>query len=127
METKSIFENSKFGDKFRTRDGRMAILWCYHVGNNIIDQAMLILPNISQVLVNGNGKDLNEPYHNTKNDIVAKWQEPINEEELDRLANDYRESKTPVCWWENDGTDCVCESSEIEKAFKLGYRKAKSE
>lgn len=49
----------------------------------------------------------------------------INEEDLDDLAYDYNEERQPHYWWEDDGTVCVCESSEVRKAFEAGYKAAK--
>lgn len=71
----NIFVNAYFGKPYRTRDGRKALVWYYHVGQDIIDQVVLITTNAGQICVEGDGKDINEPYHNTLNDIVSEWQE----------------------------------------------------
>lgn len=111
----NIFENACFGKAYKTRDGRKALLWYYNTGNNVVDQAVLITIGASQILVDGTGKDMNEPYHNTTNDIITEWQSEINEEELDSIAES--------CCIEDEGE---LYSTYLD-GFKAGYRKSKKE
>lgn len=83
----NIFENPYFGKSYKTRDGRKALLWYYHTGNNVVDQAVLITIGASQILVDGTGKDMNEPYNNTTNDIISEWQEEKTLEDVNSLIN----------------------------------------
>lgn len=115
----NIFENTYFGKAYKTRDGRKALVWYYHVGQDVVDQVVLITTNASQILVDGSGKDLNEPYHNTLNDIVSEWQEEINEEELDRISY---ESASPSI---QDGRYGLISLRLYKEGFKAGYIKAK--
>lgn len=68
----NIFENAKFGDKFRTRDGRMAIY-----NGRSIDRYWLIVErhpwNIIGFNSCGRHSGLEEDI-----DIISEWQEPIN-------------------------------------------------
>lgn len=114
----NIFKNTYFGKPYKTRGNRKAILWYYHVGGNVIDQAVLITTNANQILVDGSGKDLSEPYHDTLYDIVSEWQE-VDEDELDKLAKEasyiYSIDETPI------------DVKSLHIGFKTGYRKAKAE
>lgn len=75
----NIFEGAKFGDRFKTRNGRMAIY-----GFPEDERHVLIVENFGAVFrYKDNGVS---NYPNDKIDIIGKWQEPIDEEELDRLA-----------------------------------------
>ena len=46
------------------------------------------------------------------------------QEHLDDLAYDYNEERQHNYWWEDDYTVCVCEASEVRKAFEAGYKAA---
>lgn len=120
----NIFKNAKFGDKFRTRDGRMAIYLC----NNIFDCGKVYVvyegyTHSTRLMKDGHywattGVETND-------DVVGKWQEPINDKKLDELAEEYDEVRQPNYWWTDNGKECVCNSSEVKEAFKSGYSKAK--
>lgn len=112
-----IFKGAKFGDKFRTRNGRIAVLWYYHVGMGIIDQMVFITTGANKLLVDGKGVS----YHNTDDDIVGKWEEPIDEKELDKLA----EESNP-----NTSHGDAYEAGQyfgFDDGFKAGYLKRMEE
>lgn len=103
----NIFENAQFGDKFRTRDGRKFVYLgkikslfsheCAYQG--------LVEDDDLMTYYNEEGKSLYCEYDNSvmsasavefgqvnseedsNDDIIGKWQEPINEKELDELAD----------------------------------------
>ena len=82
-----IFEGAKFGDAFKTKDGRKAIYDGYK--NNY---RFLILDGGFDIICNDDGIDtIND------NDIVGRWVEPIDEKRLDdmasQLADDYCKAK----------------------------------
>lgn len=113
---KNIFEGAKFGDKFRTRDRRMAIYQRKAtIGHFVVTE---------ESVYNYNVYDSGRCHHGIEftDDIISKWEEPINEEELDRLAwkeyPDDDDDDTPI-----NGID----NYELREAFKAGYRKAKEE
>lgn len=78
----NIFENAKFGDRFKTRDGRMAI-YLYERGEKhylIVDTTKNPCP------YRCNGKlDL---YRQSIFDIVSSFRNPISKAELDQKAWD---------------------------------------
>lgn len=118
MEAK-IFKDAKFGDKFRARDGRMAIYWrkldYYH---RLISDELS-----SSLIVRDDGRLQIGENHNS--DIVGEWQEPISEEELDKLV----ESEIQLIKSKSDFDTDVCMIIEKNKSwfidgFERGYRKA---
>lgn len=58
----NIFKNAMFGDCFKTRGGMKAI----YFENNT-----LLIENFGLKSYFSNGKDVNEPYHDTIYDIVT--------------------------------------------------------
>lgn len=109
----NIFENAKFGDKFRTRDGRMAIYWVKAEP----DYNALILDDC-EVICNNEGKEIHY-FASCNMDIASRWQEEINEEELDELANEDAE-KAYILKDSNYNLWYL-----VTETFKRGYRKAK--
>ena len=124
----NIFENAKFGDKFRTRDGRKAIY-----NGRSIDRYWLIVERHPWNMIGfnscGRHSGLEEDI-----DIISEWQEEINEEELDRLAK--QEKMHFVRFKECNGLDLLSKRNKeyadlhniyelMEKMYKAGYRKAK--
>lgn len=72
----NIFEGAKFGDAFKTKDGRKAIYDGYE--NNY---RFLILDGGFDIICNDDGIDtIND------NDIVGRWVEPIDEKTLNDMA-----------------------------------------
>ena len=112
----NIFENAKFGDKFVTRDGRIAIYAYKHEGRHY-----LIVEYYEHIFSwNDNGVS-DAPVQ--KLDIVSEWQEPINDEELDNMATLYRNEVVKSC---NYNKDELC-FLDIDKAYIAGYRAAKKQ
>lgn len=113
----SIFENAKFGDKFKTRDGRMAL---YLEDAATYGKYQLAIDGLAEVFYLISCDDSGMCKQNTDFDIVGKWKEPIDEEELTEMANTYMLHP-----------DRTIESysllTEMMEAFKAGYRKAKEE
>lgn len=109
---KNIFENAKFGDKFRTRDGRMMLYLRQMPDNSDFHEVLDSDINIEHFHSNGQYSE-NYPF---PCDIVSEWQESINEEELDRLAMN-----------EIDRMALTNEEITATKLYKAGYRKAKEE
>lgn len=109
----NIFENAYFGKPYKTRDGRKAIyhgtkkhrssdgkVWIYHylmVEPTAIDmfgEDVVINHYDAYFNDNGVGRFANLKYYkdsgaNAKYDIISEWQEEINKEVLDKLANEY--------------------------------------
>lgn len=117
----NIFENAKFGDKFVTREGKMAIYVAkhedrgYYSGVSTEISHTYALENRCTVhWCNDNGINLSfiEDF-----DIVGRWKEPIDEDCLETLV---------ACYEKENGYYEYC-SEDIEEAYKAGYRKAKEE
>lgn len=116
---KNMFKNAYFGKLYKTRDGNKAI---YIYKETIYPfRHALSLGGVVNAMYKENGLyDMEIEADNYHADIVSEWDEPINEEELDRLA--YTEFYV-------DG-DCPSYESELDifiSAFKKGYQKAKNE
>lgn len=76
----NIFENARFGDKFRTRDGLIGL---FISQNKLGDVVYICQPKgciYCERHVHSNGLCLNGCEDSS--DIIGKWQEPINKEEL---------------------------------------------
>lgn len=106
-----LFEGAKFGDRFVTRDGRNAL---YILKD---DYAMLFAVEGCKCII--------ACYHDgtmmypcdSAYDIISRYVEPIDEDELDRLARIY----------EKQYEYCEYFPEEIMEAFKAGYCLAKYE
>ena len=116
VNMENIFENAKFGDRFKTRDGRMAVYrvcsqnLCFeHANFLIVDKEPIEYAFRDNGLNIGNKHEI---------DIVSRWKEPIDEEKLDKLIDEEivtRYKYSPALL------------SEVVVAFRKGYRKAKEE
>ena len=83
----NIFEGAKFGDAFKTKEGRKAI---YNgCENNLY---FLILDGGLDIICSDDGLDIINDY-----DIVGRWVEPIDEKRFNdmavQLADDYCKDK----------------------------------
>ena len=82
-----IFEGTKFGDAFKTKGGRKAI---YHYYENY---HYLITDDGFGIVCSDDGGDT----ENDCDNIVGRWDEPIDEKRLDdmasQLADDYCKAK----------------------------------
>lgn len=113
---KNIFEGAKFGDKFLTRDGRIALYLheCTRIFGKDCGHHLVIFTDADAYASNGKlwcDKDLKEE---SEYDIVSRYQEPIDEEKLDEVATDYTNNVGQGNW------------QELE-AYKAGFRKAMEE
>lgn len=124
----NIFKNAKFGDKYRTRDGRKAIFLQF---DTIVDEDGKDIGNLAYVYTIQDGEycvnmygydaDINVvPDTNMGYDIVGEWHEEINEEELDKLAHSLEVQQLLTVPWDDCYEECV-------ECFKSGYRKAMEE
>ena len=109
MENK-LFENAKFGDRFVTRDGRNAL----YLSKD--EYAMLFaVEGCNCVIACYHDGTMMYPC-DSDYDIISRYVEPIDEEELDEIAKEY-EKNYPM--------DDPCYSYYCYDGFKAGYRKAK--
>lgn len=122
---KNIFENAYFGKAYKTRDGKKAVLISLSNFSALLSME-LDMSGISSVTIPcGLDGKIRDKFLSSDQDIVSEWEEDIDEEHLDDLAYDYNEERQPNYWWEDDCTVCVCEASEVRKAFEAGYKVAK--
>lgn len=99
---KNIFEGAYLGKAYKTRNGRKAIYIYYGSDVNLpfIERHHLIYEGLNSIQTSN------------YEEIVSEWEEPIDEEELDRLAHEYIDNSLPLL----DGDAISC--------FKASYRKA---
>ena len=92
---KNIFEGAKFGDKFMTRDGKKAIVINLTPHYQGITMALTIEGDKDAFyrFYHEDGTAKKEAGDTDAVDIVSKWKEPIDEEKLDRLYDEYRFNK----------------------------------
>lgn len=90
--SKNIFENAKFGDKFRTRDGRKAV-----VDGSINGFPVFSVEGYDKshgiIYISGDsGTTYLTPWIEDElkgcGDIIGKWHEPVSEWEIERLARE---------------------------------------
>lgn len=113
MEKNNIFDGAYFGKPYRTRDGRKAIYTMMSC-----DSHWLAIQDTSFTWEYNDNGELVSNIDNAM-DIVAEWQEEINEEELDKLAWDLALPK----YIDEFGT----RTYNWVNGFEVGYRKAKEE
>lgn len=127
-----IFENAYFGKPYKTRDGRKVL---YHSYNNIYpdnpyqshhnlilekkdgirDTVWIWCNDYGHVEEHVEGEWLYE----TNSDIVSEWKEPINDDELDKMAEAYAEEfELPA------DVKYACKK-DFKAGFKVCYRRAK--
>lgn len=113
----NIFENAKFGDRFKTRDGRMAVYRVYsqtlcfeHANFLIVDKEPM------EYAFRDNGLNIG---HKHEIDIVSRWKEPIDEEKLNQMAKQYHEKIIE----QNENA----EAWSFDAAFIDGYKAAVNE
>lgn len=124
----NIFLGAKFGDEYRTRNGKK-VYYQRNFLSHYIDPAdgrshylslHTVMSDEHIWAVDGNGIREDERRMGEELDIVDRWEEPIDEEKLTKMANAYMLHP-----------DRTIESyallTEMMEAFKDGYRKAKEE
>lgn len=78
----NIFENAYFGKAYKTRDGRKAIYWRkLDFGHRLICEELHC-----SIIAHDDGKI--QTGQDNKVDITSEWQEEIDEEDLDELAEE---------------------------------------
>lgn len=116
---KNIFENAYFGKPYKTSNGEKAILleWKMEIGGtNYYDFAIKH--------AKGDGYDIKTL---PDFDIVSEWEEPINEEELNELAN-VASHEVVNDIYKNFGFQTAAQVVDyLNNLFKAGYRRAKKE
>lgn len=118
----NIFENAYFGKPYKTRDRRKAVYCNYEMiygvvpnSEHSITKHLLLINNLQFVNVFEDGSTVKgEEY---SNDIVSEWQKEIDEEELDKLAEEETHEKYYYTLDEKGIKD-------FQIGFKAGYRKA---
>lgn len=116
----NIFENAYFGKAYKARDGRKAV----YLKKGKSGKHAIIFENGTTYYVNPDGCYYNLEYfinpqdYITPGDIVSEWHEEINEEELDKLANEDAE-KAYILKDSNYNLWYL-----VTETFKRGYRKA---
>lgn len=138
----NIFENAKFGDKFKTRDDRMAIFVKSEGTNNfhpdveaecILEEFSYVIIDKSHPMISKGSKcfsDGTNIYDDSNEDIISRWEETVDEERLDTLANDFcgkfdfepTQRNCTDSGWEYGHT-----YTQLVECYKAGYRKAKEE
>lgn len=112
----NIFNNAYFGKAYKTRDERKALYHCfdgqYH--RLFTEERCDFSPYCDD-----NGKHLTHSEEESRFDIISEWKEPIDEEELDALAEEY-DSKVPH--FINCDTGYTI-NYRIKEAYKAGCRK----
>lgn len=126
----NIFENAKFGDKFRTRDGRKAL---YVSQNPYANESYVLIEGYkSAELMQNDGHFWATEGREYKDDIVSRWEEPIDEEKLDKLADEFLvgDDKEDVELLRDEHPKALTFGDIFDAnkmCFKAGYRKAKRE
>lgn len=112
-----IFKNAYFGKKYNTRGGDIAIYIRGYEGSCkcAMLQSHMLITQDRYLFVNDDGTE--EGHTSSQDDIIGKWQEPIDEEELDKIAYDYADYNVDE---DEDMRRVMCH-------YKAGYRKAKED
>lgn len=119
---KNIFKNAYFGKAYKTRGGDKVILV------TLLDNVayLLIEENIGKTSLFGNHihpyrlDGICTEYQGYALDIVSEWEKEINEEELDKLA----EENNPYPSYDKSDM-CISHYYDgFNDGFKTGYRKA---
>lgn len=123
----NIFENAYFGKAYKTRDGSKAIFICERTNCAVWD-----LDRPYACVIEGYGEIWNyfpngrlyfvEKFE-TENDIISEWEEPINEDELDKLANKKMLEEIKIAKQSESLGQCY--GVDFVSGFKVGYRAAK--
>lgn len=136
---KNIFKDAKFGDRYRQRDGSMAIyLSAYYGGSeDDKDNPPFVDVNFAREVYIKYTDGSEKRFHSINRydgatgkfnkwateeddrDIVGIWEEPIDEEKLDKLAQNAYPFEDDAHW--------NTYQHERQEAYKTGYRKAKEE
>ncbi len=117
----NIFENVKFGDKFKTRDGRLAIF----IRHDDFDMFFHLEGDRTSIRYFKDGKWLS--FRDTIYDIVARWNEPIDEEKLNERSA-LEGAKAIQHFVNKEQSKFAFEWADLVRdAYKKGYHDAKEE
>lgn len=119
---KNIFENVSFGDVFKTRDGKKAVfigiaeevvwskyVFCYVCHIEGLAFGTYYYYNEDGLNFHGVEQDI---------DIISRWEEPIDDDKLEKIA------KQECIDMMDSGK---CHADDVFEFYKAGYRKAKEE
>lgn len=115
----NIFENAYFGKPYRTKNGRKAVFYNHH-NSHAREKARYVTmilegqESIYKWYYDGTAADCQEHL-----DIVSEWEEPIDGEKLDKLADNYAKNLFP----NEDNVYTEALRKECGRDFKAGYRK----
>lgn len=108
---RNIFKDAYFGKQYKLKNGKKAVYIdkkYYHY--LIIEGRSIAFPYNT----NGSSHGYDEL------DAVSEWKEPINEEELDKMAIEECDKLLKDEVFTYNGSECVV-LSDAEKCWKLGY------
>lgn len=112
MKIEHMFKYAQFGDKFKTRNGEMVIFI-----NKTSYGGVVVRPDGCIQSCLEDGKEENEPFHETVHDVVGVWtQKKLSDEELDKLAEEQVHEKY---YYTND----VKGAEDFMTGWKACYRK----
>lgn len=115
---KNIFKNSYFGKVYKTRNNQKALLLSIYENN-----ACLAIED--GTLESHYSLDGTLPFDNTREyEIISEWNEPIDEEKLNEVFNDYIVNERVKCG--NDKDVCKVISTNnvwLKEGFEAGYCK----
>lgn len=126
---KNIFENAYFGKAYKTRDGRKAVLISYNQRRPDEPYVCAVACYLNES-IKSNCYNFNEfgkrRYGATSNyDIVSEWEEEIDEEELDRLAEEYIQGFDYAIEISPNLLSLKKDRALAKSMFKVGYKAAK--
>lgn len=105
----NMFENAYFGKSYMTRGGDRA-LFQY---KDSCQAHLFTEAEIIDVYLDGT---IDSRFFDSSLDIVSEWQEPVDEEKLENLANE------ESLWL----ADAPLQERRFKEGFKTGYCKAKN-
>lgn len=126
---KNLFASAKFGDKFKTRDGRMAI----YIGRDHVDD---LFPMVLWVELENKYFKFQEDGSVSLSlpdrpiDIVSRWEEPIDEDNLRSILpsrNEIQDYLDDNGYLDEDGNFIDYVERAVQIGFELGYKTAKQE
>lgn len=120
---KNIFEGAKFGDKFQTKNGKMAILIFPHYYQNTTVKLCIEDGDEFDVYLDG---QVDTRFWNDDLSIEGKWKESIDEDKLDELAKNTQQYDNGNNILYKDPQQ-VYYAEDLDIVFKTAYRIAKSE
>lgn len=124
----NIFENAYFGKAYKTKDGTRVTF----IEQRYEDDFSIHIPKCKYSIetthrYNSKGEFYlgNGEYGHGALDIISEWQEPVDEEKLDKLAEESEKEQISIAkQCESLGK---CYGFDYITGFKAGYRKAKEE